>query len=308
MRKIPFARPLFIIVLCMLFFCTGCGEGKQANDSEAPPELSFGQVLEPEAPGENVAGSDPLTLDISHTGQGYFTALSQAEDTRINLQVNAPDGVLYSYFVEPGENAVIPFTSGDGEYLITCYQQVSGSQYAALYTETLDIVLENQFLPFLYPNQYVDFSPESQAVQTAMNLAAEDAPDLDILDAAYTYVTTHIVYDEEKAVTVEAGYLPDVDATLEEGTGICFDYAALLTAMLRSRGIPCRLQIGYAGEIKHAWIDVYIRSKGWINKAISFEGGSWTRMDPTFASNSEDAELIQEYIGDGTNYTVQFTR
>lgn len=31
-------------------------------------------------------------------------------------------------------------------------------------------------------------------------------------------------------------------------------------------------------------------------------------MDPTFDSNSDDKEAIQDYIGDESNYTVQFTR
>ena len=118
----------------------------------------------------------------------------------------------------------------------------------------------------------------------------------------------NLTYDYEKADTVTTGYLPDVDETLKTGTGICFDYAALTTAMLRSCDIPCKLQIGYAGDIKHAWIDVYIRSKGWVNQAVSFKGDTWTLMDPTFDSNSDDKEAIQDYIGDESNYTVQFTR
>ena len=95
---------------------------------------------------------------------------------------------------------------------------------------------------------------------------------------------------------------------LQTGKGICFDYAALTAAMLRSCDIPCKLQIGYAGDIKHAWINVYIRSRGWVDKAVEFSGDSWSRMDPTFDSNSEDKDTIQEYIGDNNNYTVQFTR
>ena len=67
-------------------------------------------------------------------------------------------------------------------------------------------------------------------------------------------------------------------------------------------------RFGYAGDIKHAWIDVYIRSKGWVNQAVSFKGDTWTLMDPTFDSNSDDKEAIQDYIGDESNYTVQFTR
>ena len=108
--------------------------------------------------------------------------------------------------------------------------------------------------------------------------------------------------------TVETGYLPDIDETLSTGKGICFDYAALMTAMLRSRDIPCKLQIGYAGDIKHAWIDVYIRGKGWVEQAITYDGEKWNRMDPTFTANSEDEELINSYIGDSANYTLQFTR
>ena len=41
--------------------------------------------------------------------------------------------------------------------------------------------------------------------------------------------------------------LPSVDETLKTKKGICFDYAALMTAMLRSQGIPTKLEIGYQG-------------------------------------------------------------
>lgn len=106
-----------------------------------------------------------------------------------------------------------------------------------------------------------------------------------------------------KLILSEAGYLPDVDDTLSTGTGICFDYAALTTAMLRSQDIPCKLQIGYSGDVKHAWIDVYIRGRGWVTKAVSFDGDTWKLMDPTFDANSDGDEAIQEYIGDESNYT-----
>ena len=141
-----------------------------------------------------------------------------------------------------------------------------------------------------------------------MSLHPDDATDQAGIETIYNNVTTHITYDEAKASSVEAGYLPDVDETLDTGTGICFDYAALTTAMLRTRDIPCKLQIGYAGDIKHAWIDVYIRGKGWVERAITYDGNTWNRIDPTFAANSEDEKLINSYIGDSQNYTLQFTR
>lgn len=297
---------LFSVWLLFGILLAGCGNSPSSD--EEPPVYSPARVLTPEAPGKKTLGSSPLILDISNQDQGYLTAESDSDDSRMNIQLTAPSGVVYSYFLEPDEQAVLPFSEGSGEYLITCYQQVDGNQYAALYTETLTVKLQNEFLPFLYPNQYVNFSSKSEACKLAASLVKEDMTDIDILKTFYTYVTSHISYDYDKADSVEAGYLPDVDDTLNTGTGICFDYAALTTAMLRSQDIPCKLQIGYSGDVKHAWIDVYIRGGGWVTKAVSFDGDTWKLMDPTFDANSDGDEAIQEYIGDESNYTVQFTR
>lgn len=297
---------LFFVWLLFGILLAGCGNSPSSD--EEPPVYSPARVLTPEAPGKKTLGNSPLILDISNQDQGYLTAESDSDDSRMNIQLTAPSGVVYSYFLEPDEQTVLPFSEGSGEYLITCYQQIDGNQYAALYTETLTIKLQNEFLPFLYPNQYVDFSSKSEACKLAASLVKEDMTDIDILKTFYTYVTSHISYDYDKADSVEAGYLPDVDDTLSTGTGICFDYAALTTAMLRSQDIPCKLQIGYSGDVKHAWIDVYIRGSGWVTKAVSFDGDTWKLMDPTFDANSDGDEAIQEYIGDESNYTVQFTR
>lgn len=307
MSKTLSVRLFFVLLLSgIIIFLPGCA--KSGNSGEEPPVYSPARVLTPEAPGTQTLGSSPLVLDVSNQDQGYLTAQSDSADSRMSIQLTTPSGVLYSYFLAPKEQAVIPFSEGSGDYVITCYQQIDGSQYAALYSETLTVNLENEFLPFLYPNQYVNFSAESEACTLAQSLVTEEMKDVDILKTFYSYVTSHITYDYDKANSVETGYLPDIDETLRTGTGICFDYAALLTAMLRSQDVPCKLEIGYSGEIKHAWIDVYIRGKGWATKAVSFDGDTWQLMDPTFDANSDDNEAIQEYIGDESNYTVQFSR
>ena len=300
------ARPLILLILIPVLLFTGCGSS--GSDPDEPPVYSPLQVLVPEAPGKKTLGTSPLVLDISDTDQGYLTAVSDSTDQMMNVQLTAEDGVVYSYFISPGESAVIPFSSGSSTYQVSCYQQISDSQYAALYADTLEIKLANEFLPFLYPNQYVNFTPDSEASKLALFMVSEDTSDIDALQTIYNYVVSHVTYDYDLADTVASGYLPNIDETLQTGKGICFDYAALTAAMLRSCDIPCKLQIGYAGDIKHAWINVYIRSRGWVDKAVEFSGDSWSRMDPTFDSNSEDKDTIQEYIGDNNNYTVQFTR
>ena len=304
--RISRIRPFIVLILSVSLFLSGCGDS--AGDSGEPPVYSPLQVLVPEAPGTETLGDSPLILDISNMDQGYLTAVADPGDLKLNIQLTDEAGVVYSYFVDPGDSAVIPFSVGSGTYQVCCYQQIDGSQYAALYADTLDVSLKNEFLPFLYPNQYVNFTPDSESSKLALSIVSEDTSDVDALQAIYNYVVQNLTYDYELADNVESGYLPDVDETLKSGKGICFDYAALTTAMLRARDIPCKLQIGYAGTVKHAWINVYIRSKGWVDKAVEFSGDSWSRMDPTFDSNSQNEETIHQYIGDDDNYSVQFTR
>ena len=118
----------------------------------------------------------------------------------------------------------------------------------------------------------------------------------------------NIEYDYEKAVNVSTGYLPDIDVTLKTKKGICFDYAAMMTAMLRSQGIPTKLEIGYLTEdVYHSWISVYLEETGWVDNLIEFNGTDWELMDPTVASSSGSQE-VEDMASDETNYIVRYVR
>jgi transglutaminase-like putative cysteine protease len=79
-----------------------------------------------------------------------------------------------------------------------------------------------------------------------------------------------------------------------------------MAGMLRSQGVPCKLVIGYAGEAYHAWISVYVEGEGWVEGVVYFNGTSWERMDPTFASSSKESKAIMKYIGNGKNYSAKY--
>ena len=79
-----------------------------------------------------------------------------------------------------------------------------------------------------------------------------------------------------------------------------------MTAMLRTQRIPTRLEVGYSGEIYHAWISCYLTEKGWVDNVIEFDGKNWSLMDPTLASNNGKGS-VKKYVGDGSNYTVKYT-
>ena len=72
----------------------------------------------------------------------------------------------------------------------------------------------------------------------------------------------------------------------------------------RTQRIPTRLDIGWAGDIYHAWVSVYVDDVGWINGIIQFDGHEWKRMDPTFADNGNQEEWIMDFIATDSNYNV----
>lgn len=282
---------------------------KSSRDSESQLRSNTPHVLVPEASQTEVLGSEPLLVDISHKNQGYVMAKYSGSSARANIQITGSDGVNYKYFLTPSESYTsLPLTSGSGTYQIDAYENIMDNKYAPLFKESIEVSLESEFLPYLYPNQYVYFTEDMLAISTASDTVQNASSDLDAVADIYHYVIEHITYDEEKAASIQPGYLPDIDSTLSSGKGICFDYASLTAAMLRSQGIPTKLEIGYSGEVYHSWISVYIKDIGWIDKIIEFSGDSWTRMDPTFASGNKNSKAILEYIGDGANYSLQYTR
>jgi transglutaminase-like putative cysteine protease len=119
-------------------------------------------------------------------------------------------------------------------------------------------------------------------------------------ESVFIYVTGHVTYDYDKAKNVQSGYIPDPDETLKTGKGICFDYASLMTSMLRSQGIPCELIVGYADKDYHAWIGVYAKESGEIANIIEFKNGKWNLMDATFVAGGDDSDPNSS--DDGTTY------
>jgi transglutaminase-like putative cysteine protease len=160
--------------------------------------------------------------------------------------------------------------------------------------------LKDEFSPFLRPSQYVNYTADSRCVAEAAELAQGTKSDIEAAEQIFLYVVDNVTYDYDKASTVQSGYLPDVDETLETGKGICFDFASLTTAMLRSQGIPCKLIIGYAGSAYHSWIAIYSRETGKFAAIIEFVEDKYNLADPTFTAAGDDAD--PNVVGEGDKY------
>jgi len=276
-----------------------------------PP--SFFDFPVPTATGERVEGNQKAEVDYSNAADGYIMVrFLNPTDTQLRVRVIGPSGVEFPPYTldQNGEFIVLPLSDGNGVYNDTVWEHIEGQKYALALNADINVTLTNELAPFLRPNQYVNFTPDSAIVQKAAELVGGKTEFFDKVEAIYHFVVNNITYDTDFAEAVIAGgnkgYLPDLDDVLRRGYGVCFDYAALMTGMLRSQGIPTKLVIGFAGDIYHAWISVFSEKDGWIENAITFDGNQWNLMDPTFASTGNQSANVMQFIGDGENYNAMF--
>lgn len=282
----------------------------EIQDSAVPlySKPAGSNVRTPIASGVTVYKNDKATLDASNTSEGYIMIKYTGSVGKIKVQITKSGSETYTYDLNSsGVYEVFPLSEGNGSYSVKVFENISGNQYSQAFSQNMDVNISNTYGPFLYPNQYVNFNSASAAVQTGAAVSAGITDQFQVVSAIYNYVVKNLTYDTAKAASVQSGYLPNVDVVLAQRKGICFDYAALMTAMLRSQDIPTKLVVGYTGSLYHAWINVYLEGQGWVDNVIFFDGTNWTLMDPTFASSGNQSQEIMQYIGNGANYQAKYS-
>ena len=190
---------------------------------------------------------------------------------------------------------------GDGSYKVTIYEEVAETSYTARFATTFNVVLASSLKPFTASSIMCDFSRSSACVQKANSLCSGITTETGRVDAVYRWIVANIDYDRDLANSITSGeiktYLPDPDRTYLTRKGICFDYASLMCAMLRSQGIPTRLVVGQTPLGYHAWNEVYFAGQGWVTVASyrwqEISGSGWVLLDATFAAGGMTPESIQ---------------
>ena len=98
--------------------------------------------------------------------------------------------ITYTYSLYK-DYSTFPLTSGDGTYQVGVYENVSDDRYTTLLSETFSVTLTDPLKPYLYPNQYVNFTADFLPVAKAEELADGASSDLDIISSVYNYIITH---------------------------------------------------------------------------------------------------------------------
>ncbi len=294
-------KKLCCLLLAACLLLGGCGAEsvpRSTHDGDFTPYAAppFADAVFHEDRAETV---DNVRVDLSALEEGYIAVAAQSA-SKLKFQTIKGEMTLTYDLPGDGTPTVFPLSCGDGDYSFRVMENLSENKYAPIYTHDCTVKLSDEFQPFLRPSVYVDYTRDSACVKKAQELAAACGDALEVVSAVYAFVTKNVSYDKQKAETVRSGYRPDPDETLSTGKGICFDYASLAAAMLRSQGIPTKLIFGYVSpnDVYHAWNMFYTEESGWVTVSFEVSGNSWNRMDLTFSAGGAAAS----FIGDGSNY------
>lgn len=288
----------------------------QSTESSAPnssstiekkPPVVIPDVAVPTSPGVKTIAAACGVVDYSNASQGYISAKYTGTRGKAKFRMEA-NGEVYTHDLNVNGNAeYFPLSCGNGTYKITIYEQVEGTSYSVGLQGSIDVNMPNPRAPFTYPNAYVNYNKNSQAVKKAAEVCAGKTGSIEKIAAVFSWVTSNITYDYNLAATVTSGYMPDPDRTISQKKGICYDYASLMAAMLRSQGIPSRLVKGYAASspepIYHAWNEVYTEQTGWITPELLLKNNGYNIVDATFYAGSNDKKQISDYISNNGNYS-----
>lgn len=265
---------------------------------------------------ETVFANHNAKIDFTETNKNgtvkINTVLKFEEKIKVTITKNEKDSMIYTYDLKNDKSIeAYPLQMGDGEYIIKVWQHVKGTTFKLILTAGYTVELANSNAPFLSPNQYVNFNENSKVVKKAAELTKNCKTDIEKIEKIYKYVINTLEYDAHRAATVQDDYLPSVDEIIAAGKGICFDYAAVLAAMLRSQGIPTKLVIGYVknvdgdDDIYHAWNKVYLEKGELTIHCVRLENSHLIRIDPTFDSSSKSSKAFAQYIKNHDNYMIE---
>jgi hypothetical protein len=244
------------------------------------------------------AEGDSLKIDDTASKSGVVK-ISYKSGNNNKLKVFVVKGSSkYSYDLKnDGTVEAYPLQLGDGEYEISVLENISGNKYRYVKTQKITVKLLNPDIVYQNSVQNINWDSNSKAIKKDLELIGKEKSFDKKLSIIYNFVIKQFTYDYEKLKTLKSGYLPDIDKTLAEKKGICYDYSSLFAAMKRSEGVPVKLVKGYTvnAEGYHAWNEIKINGK-WVIVDTTYDSSVWkSKVKYTMAKNPKDYRKVYEY-------------
>lgn len=189
-----------------------------------------------------------------------------------------------NYFYDLSEGSIVPLQMGNGDYEISILENIKGNKYRIVKKERITANLANENSVYLQSMQLIFWNKDMDIIKKAKELTINAKNDNEKLKAVYNYVTKNMKYDYQKFSKLSNDYIPSIEEVSKEGKGICYDYAVMTAAMLRSLEVPTKLIMGYKAGMKeyHAWNQVYLEGE-WITvdttlDAVQIQGNRTTEI------------------------------
>ena len=220
--------------------------------------VGFSEVLLPET-GKQSKKNGGLTIDFSNKEEGYVLVKAAKGKKKLKVRMTKEKNALNYDLNNNGEFEVFPLQYGKGNYTFTLYKNISGKKYAEDGKITVKAEMKDATRCFLYPNQYINYDADTVSVVEATELCKDMTEQKEIFQAVCKYMKTNFAYDFLKAASVKPGQLPDIEGAWKKHMGICQDLSAIMVSMLRSQGVPARMDIGTLGSgTYHAWVTAFV--------------------------------------------------
>lgn len=220
-------------------------------------------------------------ISIKYANMGLLQIYYQGEPgDKLKLQVIMGESrIVYNLF---GDGRVESFSLqyGSGEYTVRIMQNMKDDQYFAVDSKTFTADIDDDIAVYLTSIQNVDWDYSKLPIEDVPYIVSDSLTDggddlqYALADDLYFFVTDNIDYNYGKISDLPSNYLPDIEQTYVDQSGLCYDYASLFASMMRSIGVPTKLVKGYASyapDVYHAWVEIYIE-------------GRWMILDPTRGS------------------------
>ncbi|MDT3429046.1 transglutaminase-like putative cysteine protease [Paenibacillus forsythiae] len=251
-----------------------------------------------------VATSVPVTPAAAASGGSEWLDTSNVSQGVVGIQYNAPqgkrtklmitkDGSSYTYNLFASKpNESFPLQQGSGSYKVSILENISGNKYKVIYSDSIDLSVSDPNAVYLSSVQNVKWNSSDKAIQKAKQLTRNADTDKEKVTAIYNYIVSNVKYDYALAATVPSDYVPDIDRTLASKKGICYDYASLFAAMLRSVNVPAKLVMGESSYVSqyHAWNEVLI-------------DGQWATIDTTVDAGLGKSNKKVSLVKSASKYT-----
>lgn len=225
----------------------------------------------------SIYASEYVAIETDNAESGFITIYYNKPllNKKPNVFIYCNDK-LYLYNIATTETN-LPLQLGDGEYRILIRDYIERT-YQVVAEETLIISGLSEKEVYINSIQMIDYNNNKNIIDEINLLFTDAKNDKEKCEILYNHIISNYSYSHKKAETIKSGYLPDLHEFTKSKKGICYDFASLFAAVLRSNNIPTKLVMGYRDDNigkYHAWNEVLI-------------DGDWLTIDTT-----TDAQLVQ---------------